>query len=229
MSEIKVGVVWRGSFCFEWVKTTSSDKLTRSTCFINGIPLTCIIDTCAIYMFVSLDCTERLGLKLSYMVGSMIVDTPTLGLLTTSWVCLNCLLTIYGKSFGLDLVCLPLNKIGVILRMNWLEFNHVHINCFDKSVSFPKFDASDKLFVLAKQVDEFMKDKTEVFLILAFVKVESKVVIIELPVLCKFPEVLPYDISDLLPEHEVEFLIELVSGNSPVSMAPYKVSSSKLS
>lgn len=98
------------------------------------------------------------------MVGSMIVDTPTLGPVITSCVCLNCLLDIYGKSFRMDLVFLSLNKLDVILGMSWLEFNHVHINCFDKTMSFQEFDTSDELFVSAKQVGEFMKDETEVFM-----------------------------------------------------------------
>ncbi|XP_050890823.1 uncharacterized protein LOC127096273 [Lathyrus oleraceus] len=57
----------------------------------------------AIHSFVSLNCAERLDLKLSSMVGSMIVDTPTLGPITILWVSLNCPLSIYGKSFGMDL------------------------------------------------------------------------------------------------------------------------------
>lgn len=54
------------------------------------------------------------------MVGSMILDTPTLDLITTLRVCLNCPLTIYGKNFGVDLVCLPLRNLDVILGMKWL-------------------------------------------------------------------------------------------------------------
>lgn len=73
--------------------------------------------------------------------------------------------TTYGKNFGMDLVYLPLNQLDVILRMNWLDFNHVHINCFDNSVSFLEFDASDELFVFSKQVDDYMKDDANVFMI----------------------------------------------------------------
>ncbi|XP_050885333.1 uncharacterized protein LOC127089884 [Lathyrus oleraceus] len=140
-----------------------------------SISLIAIIDTSAVYSFILFDCAERLGLKLYVMGGSMVINTPTNGSVTTSWVCLNCPLTIYGKSFGMDLVCLPLNQIDVILGMNWLEFNHVQINCFDKSLSFPKFDASDELFVSAKQVDEFMKDDVEVFMIIASMNAGNKV------------------------------------------------------
>lgn len=99
-------------------ETTSSDRLIRGTCFIKIILLISIIDTGATHSFVWLDCVERLGLKLSYMVGNMIIDTLTLGPITTSWVCLKCPLTIYGKSFGMNLVCPPLSNLDVILRMN---------------------------------------------------------------------------------------------------------------
>ncbi|XP_050888957.1 uncharacterized protein LOC127094136 [Lathyrus oleraceus] len=153
----------------------------------------------ATYSFVSLECVERLGLKMSSMVESMIDDTPSLGPVTNLWVCLNCPLTIYCKSFGIDLVFLPLNKLDVILGMNWLDFNHVHINCFDKIVSFQEFDASDELFVSAKQVDGFVKDEVEVFTILVSMKARRKVVINELPVVCEFPEVFLDDINDLPP------------------------------
>ena len=45
---------------------------------------------------------------------------------------------IFGRGFGMDLVCLPLEQLDIILGMNWLEFNQVHINCFEKTVIFPE-------------------------------------------------------------------------------------------
>lgn len=100
------------------IETTSVNRFIRGTCFINGIPLFVIIDTGETHLFVSLDCMDKLGLKFSSMDGSMIVDTPTIGMVLTLWVCLNCLLTIYGKSFCMDLVCLSLRNLNVILGMN---------------------------------------------------------------------------------------------------------------
>lgn len=118
-------------------ETTSIDKLIRGTCFIYGILLIAIIDIGATHSLILIDYAERLDLMLYSLIGSMVIDTPSTSLVTTSWVCLNCSLTIYCKSFWMDLVCLPLNQLDVILGMNWLEFNHVHITYFDKSVSFP--------------------------------------------------------------------------------------------
>lgn len=47
----------------------------------------------------------------------------------------------------INLVCLPLHQIDVILGMNWLEFNGVSINCYNKTVdySYKHFTYSNQL------------------------------------------------------------------------------------
>ncbi|XP_050902154.1 uncharacterized protein LOC127111710 [Lathyrus oleraceus] len=181
------------------------------------------------HSFILLDCAERLDLKLSFMVGSMVIDTLSNSSVTNPWVCLNHPLTIYGKSFEMNLVFIPLNQLDVILGMYWLNFNQVHINYFEKSVSFPEFEASDKLFVSAKQADGCMKDEAEVFMISTSMKSERKCAIGELTVVCNFSKVFPDDTSDLSPEHETEFAIDLVPGTSHVLMDPYRMYASELS
>ena len=55
----------------------------------------------------------------------------------------------------MDLMCLPLHQINVILGMNWLEFNYVHINCYNKTLRFPKFGDNGELMLLTvKQVNK---------------------------------------------------------------------------
>jgi hypothetical protein len=57
---------------------------------------------------------------------------------------------------------------------------------------------------------------------------EEKSGVKELPVVCEFSDVFPDDVTDLPPEREVEFSFEVVPGTSPISMAPYRMSSSEL-
>ncbi|XP_050914515.1 uncharacterized protein LOC127129345, partial [Lathyrus oleraceus] len=123
-------------FALTGTQTSSEDRLIRGTCFINGTPLITIIDTGATHYFISANCARRLGLKLFALDGELIVETPAKGSTTTSLVCLNCPLSIFDKDFYVDLVCLPLGGMDVILGMNWLEYNYVHINCHRKSVRF---------------------------------------------------------------------------------------------
>ncbi|MCI47681.1 cellular nucleic acid-binding protein, partial [Trifolium medium] len=44
----------------------------------------------------------------------------------------------------------------------------------------------------------------------------------------EFLDVFPDDITSLLPEREIEFSIDLVSGAQPISVAPYRMSSVEL-
>ncbi|XP_050908397.1 uncharacterized protein LOC127122025 [Lathyrus oleraceus] len=114
----------------------------------------------------------KLGLIVSSMNGEMVIKTLVKGSMTTTSVCLTCPLLIFDKDFDIDLICLPLENLDVILRMNWLEFNHVHINCYNKSVWFITPGEEEK-------------------------------------VVWDFLEVFPDDISDVPPEREAEFFIDL--------------------
>ena len=49
--------------------------------------------------FLSAECVSRLNLEVSTMSGSMINDTLVNGSVTTSLVCLNCPVTIFGERF----------------------------------------------------------------------------------------------------------------------------------
>lgn len=64
---------------------------------------------------------------------------------------------------------------------------------------------------------------------LASLDAKGKGVVGDLLVVCEFSIVFPEDISDFPPERELEFAIDLVPCMSPVSVAPYRMSASKLS
>ena len=49
-------------------------------------------------------------------------------------------------------------------------------------------------------------------MILSNLEIETKVSMCDLPVVREFPEVFPEDISDVPPEREIEFSIDLVPG-----------------
>ncbi|XP_050908621.1 uncharacterized protein LOC127122305 [Lathyrus oleraceus] len=134
--------------------TSAEERLIRGTCFINNMPLITIIDTGATHSFIYLDWAKRLNLELSVMRGSMIIDTPVMGSVTSSSVCLKCPLNICDKYFEVDLVCLPLSQLDVILGMDWLKANHIYINYFAKVVLFLEPEKEGDLFLSTQQVNE---------------------------------------------------------------------------
>ncbi|MCI21965.1 cellular nucleic acid-binding protein, partial [Trifolium medium] len=156
------------------------------------------------------------------ILSRMKIETPSSGSVTTQIVCLNCPVTVFGRHFGMDLVCIPLSGIYVIFGMNWWIFNRVHINCCAKTVVFPNPEEDSQL-MSSKEVRKSVSEHAEVFAMFASLKLESEVQMEGLPVVCEFPDVFPGDISDLPPERDVEFTIDLVPGTGPISMAPYRM------
>ena len=115
-----------------------------------------------------------------------------------------------------------------ITGMNWLEYNHVRINCFSKSVySSSAEEESGAEFLSTKQLKQLARDGILMFSLMASLSLENQAVIDKLQVVCDFPEVFPDEIPDVPPEREVEFSIDLVPGTKPVSMAPYRMSASE--
>ncbi|XP_050891216.1 uncharacterized protein LOC127096704 [Lathyrus oleraceus] len=182
------------------------------------------------HSLISAEFVSRLKLEVSAMICSMIIDTPTSGLMTSYLMCLNCHVKFFGRDFGMDFVCLSLSQLDVILRMNWLEFNHVFINCFDKSVQFLDLvESVESSFMIARQVQMSLSESAQVFMVFTSMNGGRERMITDLPMVFDFHEVFPDDISDLPSECEVEFAIDFVLGISPVSMAPYNMSAPDLS
>ena len=102
-------------FTLNGVKALKSKDLIQGKCFINGIPLLVLFDYGATHSFISCLCVEKLKLSVSSLNKDLVVETPTSGSMLTSNVCLNCLVEISGRTFLIDLICLPLSQIDVIL------------------------------------------------------------------------------------------------------------------
>jgi hypothetical protein len=47
-------------------------------------------------------------------------------------------------------------------------------------------------------------------------------------VVCEFLDVFPEELTELPPDRDMEFVIELISGAGPVAKSPYRMSSEEL-
>ena len=110
----------------------------------------------------------------------MVVDSPAKGSVTTSFVCAKCPLSIFDRYFVIDLVCLPLRGLDVILGMNWLEHNCVHINCYDKSVKFSTPEEEEDGLLSTRQLRKLMQEEVQMFSLIVSLSVETQAIIEEL-------------------------------------------------
>jgi len=118
-----------------------------------------LFDSGATHSFISYSYVGKLKLSVSSLNKDLVVETLTSGFVLTSKVCLDCPVEISGRTFLIDLICLPLSQIDVILGMDWLSSNHVLLNCFDKIVVFDGPGVSkDMMFISANQVVTSLKE-----------------------------------------------------------------------
>jgi len=74
--------------------------------------------------------------------------------------------------------------------MNWLEYNHIHINCFSKTVhSSSAEEESEVEFLSTKQLKQLERDEILMFSLMASLSIENQAVFDKLQVVCEFPEV----------------------------------------
>ncbi|XP_058751888.1 uncharacterized protein LOC131624992 [Vicia villosa] len=94
-------------FALSGTEDSKKNNLIRGACFINDVDLVVIINTAYTHSFISLECASKLELELSDMDGSMIIDVPGSGFVTTTYVGRKCLLTVFDKSFVMILCVYP--------------------------------------------------------------------------------------------------------------------------
>ncbi|XP_050890243.1 uncharacterized protein LOC127095618 [Lathyrus oleraceus] len=149
-----------------------------------------------------------------------VVETPL--------ICENCSLSMNGRIFQIDLICLSLKKVDVVLGMDWVSANSVFIGCKENLIIIPSSEATPKdvvntiLECTVGMVNFLFENKKSILLVLTK-ESSDNLSVKKIPVVCEFPEVFPEDVSSLPPEREVEFSIDLIPGTTPISISPYRV------
>jgi hypothetical protein len=123
-------------------------------------------------------------------------------------------LTIMGREFGATAIILEASNIDLILGMSWLRKAKATIACGRGTV-------------------ELTSPKGERFQVQIVVTTSSKRAIYFIPeefvgdnirVVRDFPDVFPEEIPGMLPNREVEFVIDLLPRTTPISKRPYRLS-----
>ncbi|KAA0061201.1 pol protein [Cucumis melo var. makuwa] len=127
----------------------------------------------------------------------------------------------------------------VILGMDWLSANHANIDCFGKEVVFnPPSGASFKFrgagmvcipkVISAMKASKLLSQGTWGILASVVDIREPEVSLSSEPVVREYPDVFPDELPGLPPPREVDFAIELESGTTPISRAPYRMAPAEL-
>ena len=134
----------------------------------------------------------------------VLVSTPSEKKICTTTMCSPVFLDFQGKTFYLDLYCLPLKGLDVILGMECLKAHKVKIDCATKTVHIS--DRGLEIYCMHYPTFDLhnlsIYDDGPRYFVVYVSDAKKSVKVDSLPVVWDFPEVFPDDIKSLPPERE---------------------------
>ena len=151
----------------------------------------------------------------------------------------NCHLMTHDREFSANLLVLSFHEFDLILGMDWLSKHRAIVDFDKKTVRLKCSDLSAVTIhgiqsravsnvISTMQARRLLRKGCEAFLALVL---NSKIGQIELEnilVVKDFPNVFPEELPSIPPVREVDLSIEILSGTTPTSRAPYRMAPTEL-
>jgi hypothetical protein len=188
---------------------------------INDTSVVVKFDSRASHSFISVAYVGKYNLPLALLKCQMIGSSPG-GDMSTRKLCPKVNPTIRGVDFVTNLIFLELMGIDVILRMDWLSKHKVLIDCTKKSVKLTTPEGKEMEFVIEPVVT------AKGVAIRVMVNQPDAIQGSEVLVVNEFSNVFPKELSGMPPDRDIEFVIELMPGTTPIYKTPYRMATPEL-
>ncbi|GKD17545.1 putative reverse transcriptase domain-containing protein [Tanacetum coccineum] len=219
-------------------------NVVTGTFLLNNCYASMLFDLGPDRSFVSTIFSALLDVAPSTLDTSYAVELVDGRILETNLVLRGCTLGLLGHPFDIDLMVIELGSFDVIIGMDWLAKYHALIVCDEKVVHIPygdevliiqgnNYDGGSKLNIIScTRTQMYIQKGCQVYLAqVTSKKVEDKSEekrLEDVPIILEFPEVFPEDLPRLPPARQVEFQIDLVPGDAPITRAPYRLAPVKM-
>ncbi|KAM1863067.1 hypothetical protein ACFX14_003456 [Malus domestica] len=151
----------------------------------------------------------------------------------------GCPVMVEGVVMPADLIPLDIVDFDVILGADWLHYNHAHIDCYGKSVTFYRPGLPEVTFVgersgvrhgviSAIRARKLLSKSCQGYLAHVVLNDVVPSSVEEVGVVRHYPDVLPDDLPGLPPDRDVEFSIDLLPGTDLISLTPYRMAPAEL-
>jgi len=175
-----------------------------------------LFDSGASHSFISSSFVEKHNIPTVLLKTPLLTRTPG-GDIKCQLGCLRVRINLSGVEFLADLVVLRSKGIDVILGMDWLRRHNGLIGCTDKVGHLTNPEGVRVTCHTRGSGSDPM-----VF------SMEAKS-LEEVPVVNEYPDVFPEELPGMPPNRDIEFVIDLVPGTSPIAKRPYRMAASELS
>jgi hypothetical protein len=182
---------------------------------VNSALATVLFDSGASHSFISSSFVEKHKIPTVLLKAPLLTRTPG-GNINCQLGCLRVRINLSGVEFLADLVVLKSGGIDVILGMDWLSRHNGLIGCTDKVVHLTN---PEGVQVICHTRDS--KFDPMVF------NMEAQP-LEGVPVVNEYPDVFPEELPGMPPDRDIEFVIDLIPGTSPIAKRPYRMAASEL-
>jgi hypothetical protein len=180
-----------------------------------------LFDSGASHSFVAASFVQKYNLPLCMLKNQMIVSSPG-GDMHARHVCSKVSILIRGVEFLANLIVLESKGIDVILGMDWLSKHNGLIYCAKKAVRLTPSSGKELEYVEENLVtNKATSNRT----VLNHLDVAST---LDIRTVFEYPDVFQEELPGMPPDHEIEFVIELVHGTTPIFKRPYRMAANQL-
>jgi hypothetical protein len=207
-----------GQIYYTQVATTpEGEPVMIGTFLVANHPAVILFDSGASHTFISKKFVEKHCIPSIESRVGFIIHSPG-GQIFTKEVAFHVPVTLADREFPTNMIVLKGQDIDVILGMNWLAQHKAILNTDLRTI---KLSHGHGEVLLSIPVAIPAKPFGRVY--------EAIIPEIEdIPVVCEFLDVFPEDLLGLPPERDVEFVIELKPGTTPISRRSYRMPPNEL-
>jgi hypothetical protein len=197
------------------VNHMTSDEAQQAQDIVLGMflasshPVTILSDFGASHSSISSSFVAKHNLLIATMKHTMLVSSPR-GEMRIKHICPAVSITISGVDFPSNLIFLDSKGVGIILGMDWLSKYDRVIQCTRKAVRLTKKGGATIEFVATIQSDQG-----------SMLNQIKAIALEDIRVVQEHLNVFSEELSGMPPDHDIEFLIELLPGTPPISKRPY--------
>jgi hypothetical protein len=188
---------------------------------VNDNGATILFDSGASHSFIAANFVQKHNLPLYMLKNWMIVSSPR-GDMHARHVCSKVSILIRGVEFLANLIVLESNEIDVILGMDWLSKHKGMINCAKKVVRLTTSSGKEMEYVAENLVTDKAASNR---VVLNQLDAASTMDVRTVP---EFLDVFPEELPGMPPDREIEFVIELVPGTTPIFKRSYRMAANQL-
>jgi hypothetical protein len=175
-----------------------------------------LFDSGASHSFVAANFVQKHNLPLSMLKNRMNVSSPG-GDMHARHVSPKVSILISEVEFLANLIVLESRGIAVILGMDWLSKSKGLIDCAKKAVRLTPSSGKELEYMAENLVTD--KASSNRIVLNHFDATSTS----DIRTISEYPDVFLEELLGMPPDHEIEFVIELVPGTAPIFKSPYRM------